>query len=73
MEMPERGDLIAMIERVMNADGTEEELDQLLCELQHVSARTDVSDLIFYPKEELSAAEIADLMLSAKPILLPSQ
>lgn len=72
MAMPSRDALIAMLERLMNSEGTEEELDQLLYELKNVSVLPDVSDLIYYPKEELSAAEIADLMLTAKPVLLPN-
>ena len=72
--IPSRPTLIAMISKVMNAEGTEDELDRLLNELKELSPRPDITDLIFYPQVEMGAEEIADLLLNWNPeSLLPGE
>lgn len=65
--LPGKSELISMISRLMNADGTEEELDHLLISLKEL-ASLDVSDLIFYPQKDYSAEEIADAIERVEPL-----
>lgn len=69
--LPSRAELVEMILAVMNPNLTDEEINILLFELEEIYPLSDVSDLIFYSENELSAEEIADAILSYKPLLLP--
>ncbi len=61
--------LTHLITKIINASSSEEELDEYIDELKKLSPITDVTDLIFYPKEEhISADQIADLILNFKPV-----
>jgi len=70
---PGRDRLVALISRIQNAEGTEGELDRLMLELKEISLMPNVSDLIFYPGRDMSAEEIADLILQHKPGYLPNK
>ncbi|MBH2029625.1 MAG: bacteriocin immunity protein [Moraxellaceae bacterium] len=60
--------LTHLITKIINSSGSEEELDKYIDELKKLSPITDVTDLIFYSKEEhISADQIADLILNFKP------
>ena len=64
-------ELIALVQRIMDADGTEEELDQMLDDLQGNLIHPGVSDLIYYPKNgESTAEEVVEEALAYKPIIL---
>lgn len=67
IEPPSRAELVSMISRIMSAEGSEIELDDLLFQLKEISSLPDVSDLIFYSEEDLSAEEVADRILSYQP------
>ena len=75
-EKLERDRLIALVEQIRKAEGTEAEIDLWLVLIdQNVPAPAGfVSDLIFWPdlpgSEELSAAKIVDKALNYKPIAL---
>lgn len=76
-EKLERDQLILLVERIRQAEGTEEDIDQWLDFINHnVPAPTGyVSDLIFWPNhhgytEEPSSSEIVDKALAYKPICL---
>jgi hypothetical protein len=65
--MPERDYLVALLSKIMLAEGTESELDDAIDELKQISPISEVTDLIFYPEREMSAEEIADIILNYKP------
>jgi hypothetical protein len=69
-----KGELIELIRRISNADGTEAELDAMMEKIERGVPHPEVSDLIFYPPEgkELTAEEIADRALSYEPITTPA-
>jgi len=54
----------------MKSEGSEEESDGLLNDLCVWAVMPKVSDMIFYPEEDLTAEEIADRISSYKPVLL---
>lgn len=64
-------DLIKIVEKILNAEGSEEELDNLIDILEKNVPHPNVNDLIFWNEEELSATEIVEEALKYKPNLLP--
>ncbi|RAV17837.1 bacteriocin immunity protein [Paenibacillus contaminans] len=68
-----RSELISIVEKIMQAEGTEEELDELLDVLGKNVPHPEVSNLIFWNDQELSAEEVVDEALSYQPIVLPDK
>lgn len=64
-------ELIKIVDKIMNVEGSEEELDNLIDVLEKNVPHPNVSDLIFWNEEELSAAEIVEEALKYKPNILP--
>jgi hypothetical protein len=60
-------ELISIVEKILNADGPEEELDNLIDKVEESVPHPNVSDLIFWNEEELSAEEIVNRVLNYKP------
>lgn len=60
-----------IVKRLQVADGTEEELHELMRELKEISPDPNISDLIFWHRPELSAEEIVGLAFAYSPIRLP--
>ena len=63
-----RNELIKLVRKISDAAGTEEEIDGWVNILEKNVPDPNVSDLIFYSEEEMSAEEIVDKALSYKPI-----
>lgn len=65
--------LIQIVEQIMDADGTDAELDNLMLKLEASVPHPAVSDLIFWPKnnKEPTAAEVVDEALAYRPITAP--
>lgn len=70
MEQLTRQKLIALVDRIMKADGTEDEINNMISLLRASVRHPEVSNLIFYPDREMTAEEIVDVALSYKPIQL---
>ncbi|MFD0713331.1 bacteriocin immunity protein [Paenibacillus sp. GCM10027626] len=66
-----RSELIVIVEKIMQAEGTEEELDRLINLLERNVPHPEVSDLIFWNDKELSPEEVVDEALSYQSIMLP--
>lgn len=66
-----RDELITLVERIMNDEGNEQEIDQWLLMVEQNVPHPEISNLIFWNKEDWSAAEIVDIALTYQPILLP--
>ncbi|ART78172.1 hypothetical protein B4U37_19940 [Sutcliffiella horikoshii] len=60
-------ELVSIVEKILNADGSEEELDNLIDKVEASVPHPNVSDLIFWNEEELSAEEIVNRALNYKP------
>lgn len=71
-KVTDRTDLITLVQRIIDAEGTEEEQDEMLLLLKASVPDPKVSDLIYYPHagQDLSAEEIVDRALAYKPIQL---
>lgn len=67
----ERELLIRLVTKIVNCDGSEEEIDSWLDQAQGLVVHPSLSDLIFYPeKDDVTPEEIVDEALSYKPMSL---
>ena len=67
-----KGDLIVLVQRLIDADGSEAELDDLLALLSTNVPHPTVSDLIYYPSDPaISAERIVELALTYQAATLP--
>lgn len=64
-------ELIELVRKIMEVEGTESEIDEMLVYLKQNVPHPEVSDLIFWDKRELTPEEIVEEALSYKPIILP--
>ena len=65
-------ELVRLVQRIMDHDGTEEEVNQMMHKLEANVPHPEVSDLIFWNKDgDLTAEEVVKRALAYKPILLP--
>lgn len=63
-DKPTKEELVRLVERIQKAEGTEEEIDAMIDRLQESVPHPSVSDLIFYPEEEMTAEQIIDVALA---------
>ena len=62
---------VSLVKKMMTGGGATEEEDRaIMAELERLLPHPGVSDLIFYPKREMTAEEIVDEALAYKPIIL---
>jgi len=66
-----REELVKLVAAIMNGEGTEEEIDNMIHLLRRNVPDPSVSNLIFWNDEELSPEEIVDIALNYQPIILP--
>ncbi|SHL02940.1 Colicin immunity protein / pyocin immunity protein [Anaerocolumna jejuensis DSM 15929] len=64
-----REELIELVKKIMDCDGTEEEIDNMILELEENVPHPEISDLIFWG-EDKTAEQIVDIALNYKPIIL---
>ena len=57
-------ELVRLVERILNAEGTEEEINAMIDRLQESVPHPGVSDLIFYPDKEMTAEQIIEVALA---------
>ena len=67
-----REQLILLVQKILQAEGSEEEQDRMLVELKENVPHPEVSDLIYFPPDgrDLGPEEIVDMALSYRPIQL---
>jgi hypothetical protein len=63
--------LIDLVRKLMNAEGTEDELDEVLTELQQQLPHAEISNLIYWDDRDLTPEQIVEEALAARPIILP--
>jgi len=72
-----RDELVELVRKIMNFEGTEKEIDESMDILEKNVADPQVTGYIFWPSRytspprELSAEEVVDRALSYQPIILP--
>ncbi len=65
-----KNDLIKLVEKIQNSEGTESEIEGLIEVLVTNVIDPNISDYIFYHEPELSAKEIVEKALAYKSIQL---
>lgn len=70
--MADRDRLVAMLDRLIRADGTEEELDEFVFKLNNDYKMADASKYLSHPPDGVTrtAEEIADIVLAYEPLAL---
>lgn len=63
--------LVELVRKLMDAEGTEAELDDMLTELQQQVPHPEISNLIFWDDRDLTPEQIVEEALAARPIILP--
>lgn len=71
--MDNRLHLVELVRKLMDAEGTEAELDDMLTELKQQVPHAEISNLIFWDDRDLTPEQIVEEALAARPILLPPQ
>ncbi len=61
--------VITYIQRIRRADGTENEIDEMLKFIEDNVLDPSVSNLLFWDDRNLTAEEIYDIAMSYKPII----
>lgn len=65
-----REELINLVNRIIECEGTEEEIDEMIEVIERNVPHPEVSDLIYWNDEELTPEQIVDIALGYKPIQL---
>ncbi|WP_202113074.1 bacteriocin immunity protein [Paenibacillus sp. MMS18-CY102] len=63
-------ELIEIVQKIMNAEGSEEELNRMMAIVERSVPHPNMSDLIFWGEEERSAEDIVEQALKYEPELL---
>lgn len=71
MSQLSRAELIEWVERIMNAEGSEAEIDEWLTMVKQHVPHPEISNLIFWNEEDWTATQIVDEALAYQPIILP--
>jgi hypothetical protein len=59
-----KDELVRLVERILNSEGSEEEIDTMIDRLQSSVPHPAVCDLIFYPEEEMTAEQIVGVAMA---------
>ncbi|MCA9550791.1 MAG: bacteriocin immunity protein [Myxococcales bacterium] len=65
-----RDHLISLLKKIIEADGSEEEIDAWINQVSKSVAYPSWTDLVFHDARELTVEEVADEILSYQPIQL---
>ncbi|OMF63476.1 bacteriocin immunity protein [Paenibacillus sp. FSL R5-0766] len=71
--MDNRLHLVELVRKLMDSEGTEAELDDMLTELQQQVPYAEISNLIFWDDRDLTPEQIVEEALASHPIILPPQ
>lgn len=65
-----REKLINLVNRIVECEGSEEEIDEMIEVVKRNVPHPEISDLIYWNDEELTPEQIVDKALEYKPIQL---
>ena len=66
----ERQELVAVVQRVMDVGYSDEEMVTIMDLLVTSTGCPHVSDLIYWPKQSMTAEQVVDAALAFRPIIL---
>lgn len=65
-----REELINLVNKIVECEGAEEEIDEMIEIVKRNVPHPEISDLIYWNEEELTPEQIVDKALNYKPIQL---
>ena len=65
-----REELIDLVNKIIECEGSEEEIDEMIEIVKRNVPHPEISDLIYWNEEELTPEQIVDKALNYKPIEL---
>ena len=65
-----REELINLVNKIVECEGSEEEIDEMIEVVKRNVPHPEISDLIYWNEEELTPEQIVDKALDYKPIQL---
>ncbi|WP_454054447.1 bacteriocin immunity protein [Clostridium sp. Marseille-Q7071] len=65
-----REELISLVSKIVECEGIEEEIDEMIEVVERNVPHPEVSDLIYWNEEDLIPEQIVDIALAYKPIQL---
>ncbi len=65
-----REELINLVNKIVECEGSEEEIDEMIDMVKKNVPYPDISDLIYWNEEELTPEQIVDKALEYKPMQL---
>lgn len=65
-----REELISLVSKIVECEGTEEEIDEMIEIVKNNVPHPEVSDLIYWNEEDLTPEQIVDIALAYKPVQL---
>jgi len=65
-----REELINLVSKIIECEGSEEEIDEMIEVVKRNVPYPDISDLIYWSEDELTPEQIIDKALNYKPIQL---
>ncbi|PEP80682.1 hypothetical protein CN581_14400 [Bacillus toyonensis] len=65
-----REELIDLVSKIVDCEGAEEEIDEMIEVVEKNVPHPEVSDLIYWNDEDLTPEQIVDIALAYKPIQL---
>lgn len=65
-----REELISLVNKIVECEGSEEEINKMIEVIEKNVPHPEVSDLIYWNEEELTSEQIVDKALKYKPIQL---
>ena len=65
-----REELINLVNKIVECEGSEEEIDEMIDMVKKNVPYPDISDLIYWNEEELTPEQIVDNALEYKPMQL---
>ena len=65
-----REELINLVNKIVECEGSEEEIDEMIDMVKKNVPYPDISDLIYWNEEELTPEQIGDNALEYKPMQL---
>ncbi|WBW96084.1 bacteriocin immunity protein [Oceanirhabdus sp. W0125-5] len=70
MEKLNKEQLIKLVKKIINVEGKEDEIDEMINLLENNVPHPEVSGLIFWNEENYTPEQIVEIALSYKPIQL---
>lgn len=72
--MVDKQELVAILERLIRAEGSEADMDELVHRLNNDYKMADASKYLSHPPDGVTrtAEEIADIILNYEPVTLPA-